>query len=150
MCHRYSSFHIGSQFCSACPWRIGTTRWRVDGDRLLFYWLNFVIAVRKIGRRLGCVNVRPTFSQWEREWSPSSTWNYVSTGKQQSILQLTTITKIAVLVTGTSRWFSIRTLESQIPSHQISEWLTHLYAVNITYRHVTFTWLGVSPRLSLA
>ena len=94
----YSYFHIGSQFCSACLWRVGTCRWRVDRDRRLFYWLNFVTTVQKIERRLGCVNVRPSLlSQWERGWSPSSTWNYVSTRKQQNTLQLTTITKIAVL-----------------------------------------------------
>ena len=93
---RYSYYHIGSQFCSACRWYVGTCRWRVDGDCRLFYWLNSVTAVRKIERRLGWVNVRPTFSQWERRWSPSSTWNYVSTCKQQNTLQLTTITKIAV------------------------------------------------------
>ena len=73
-----------------------TCWWRVDGDRCLSYWLNFVAAILKIERRLDCINVRPKFSQWERRWSPSSTWNYVSTRKQQNTLQLTTFKKIAV------------------------------------------------------
>ena len=92
----YNYFHISCQFGNASLWRVGTCRWRVDGDRRLSYWLNFVAAVRNIERRLDCVNVRPTFSQWERRWSPSSTWNYVSTRKQQNTLQLPTIKKIAV------------------------------------------------------
>ena len=92
----YSYFHIGCQFGSASPWRVSMCRWRVDGDRRLSYWLNFVAAVRKIERRLDCVNARPMFSQWERRRSPSSTWNYVSTRKQQNTLQLPTIKKIAV------------------------------------------------------
>ena len=94
---KYSYFQIGSQFGSASPWRVGTCRWRVDGDRRLSYWLNFAVAVRRIEWRLDCVNVRPALSQWERRWSLSSTWNYVSTRKQQNTLQLTTIKKMAVL-----------------------------------------------------
>ena len=78
------------------PWRVGTCRWRVNAAHRLSYWLNFYAAVRKIERRLDCVNVRPTFRQWERIWSPSSTWNFVSICKQQNTLQLTTIKKIAV------------------------------------------------------
>ena len=92
---------IGSQFISASPWRVGTCRWRVDGDRRLSNWLSFAAAVRKIEGRLDCVNVRPTLSQWQRRRSPSSTWNYVSTRKQQNTLQLTTIEKIAV-------WWKLR------------------------------------------
>ena len=85
----YSYFDIGSQSGSASPWRIGTCPWRDDGDRRLS-------AVRKMERRLGHVNVRPTLRQWEGRWSPSSTYNYVLTLKQQNTLQLTTIMKIAV------------------------------------------------------
>ena len=92
----YSKFLNGCQSGSACPWRVGTCRWRVDEDRRLSYWLDLLGAIRKIEGRLNCVNVRSAFSQWERRWNPSSTWNYVSTRKQQNTLQLTTIKKFAV------------------------------------------------------
>ena len=75
-----------------------TCQWRINGDCRLSYWLSFAAAVRRMERQLGCVNVRPTLSQWEGRWSPSSTWNYVSTRKQQSTLQLTPIMKIAVIL----------------------------------------------------
>ena len=93
----YSKFLNGCQSGSACPWRVGTCQWRVDGDRRLSYWLDLLGAIRKIERRLNCVNVRSAFSQWERRWNPSSTWNYVSTRKQQNTLQLTTIKKTELL-----------------------------------------------------
>ena len=92
----YSKFLNGCQSGSACPWRVGTCQWRVDGDRRLSYWLDLLGVIRKIERWLTCANVRSGFSQWERRWNPSSTWNYVSTRKQQSTLQLTTIKKFAV------------------------------------------------------
>ena len=92
----YSYFQIGSQFGSASPWCVDICRWRVDGDCRLSYWLNFAVAVRRIEWWLDCMNIRPALSQWERRWSLSSMWNYVSTRKQQNTLQLTTIKKIAV------------------------------------------------------
>ena len=93
----YSTFLNGCQSGSACPWRVDTCQWRVDGDRRLSYWLDLLGVIRKIERRLNCVDVRSGFSQWERRWNPSSTWNYVSTRKQQNTLQLTTIKKFAVV-----------------------------------------------------
>ena len=92
----YSKFLNGCQSGSACPWRVGTCQWRVDGDRRLSYWLDLLGAIRKIERRLNCVNVRSAFNQWEKRRNPSSTWNYVSTRKQQNTLQLPTIKKFAV------------------------------------------------------
>ena len=94
--HDYSKFLNGCHSGSACPWRVGTCQWRVDGDRRLSYWMDLLGVIRKIERRLNYVNVRSGFSQWERRWNPSSTWNYVSTRKQQNTLQLTTIKKFAI------------------------------------------------------
>ena len=94
--NHYSKFLNGCQSGSACPWRVGTCQWRVDGDRRLSDWLDLLGAIRKIERRLNCVNVRSAFSQWEKRRNPSSTWNYVSTRKQQNTLQLPTIKKFAV------------------------------------------------------
>ena len=68
----------------------------IDGDRRLSHCLSFAAVVRKIVRRLEIAS--PTLSQWERRWSPSSTWNFVSTRKRQNTLHLTTIKKIAVIL----------------------------------------------------
>ena len=92
----YSKFLNSCQSGSTCPWCVGTCRWRVDGDRRLSYWLHLLGAIRKIERRLNCVNIRSAFSQWEKRRNPSSTWYYVSTRKQQNTLQLPTIKKFAV------------------------------------------------------
>ena len=94
----YSKFLNGCQSGSACPWRVGTCQWGVDGDRHLSYWLDLLGAIRKVERRLNCVNVRSAFSQWEKRRNPSSTWNYMSTRKQQNTPQLPTIKKFAVWV----------------------------------------------------
>ena len=104
LCNNYSCFDIGSQFGSASPWRVCTCQSRVDRDRQLSCWLNYVSAIRKIEQRLDCINVRTVLSQWQRKWSLPSTCNYVSTHKQQNTLQLTSIMKVAVLSCFITPW----------------------------------------------
>ena len=82
--------------------RAGDESMGIAGRRL-FNWLNSVAAIRKIERRLDFVNVRSPGSikvqPMIKKVIPSNACNYVSTRKQQSTLQLTTIStmKIAVI-----------------------------------------------------
>ena len=97
-------FVIDSQFCIPSPWRVGRYQWRVNRDGRLSYWLNYVVAIRRIKRWLDCVNVRTVFSQWQRKWSSPSMCNYLSTHKQQNALQLTTDIEIALFSCFITLW----------------------------------------------
>ena len=90
----YGFFHIGCQFGSASPWRVGTCRWESPSFLLAEFWCCRSKNRETVRLRQRLTNVQPM----RKTLISSSTWNYVLTRKQQNTLQLTTIKKIAVVV----------------------------------------------------